>query len=278
VITAVDSVARWLGGARPSTAIVLGSGLGGLTNRLAAPRRLPYRDIPGFPASHVAGHEGALISGTLGGIPVLCQSGRFHAYEGHAPETVALPVRVFAALGIRTLMVTNAAGGIAARLSAGALMLLSDLINLTFTNPLHGPVRPGESRFPDLSAPFDPQLTRMALAIASQLGLRLEHGVYAGVMGPSYETPAEIGMLRRCGADAVGMSTVQEVIAARANGLRCLGISVITNRAAGLSGSRLSHEEVLAASAAAAHDLERLLAELVPQANDLGAASTAGTL
>lgn len=254
---------------------MLGSGLGGLAERLSQPRRLPYSEIPGFPTTDVIGHRGELVVGDLAGVPVLCQSGRFHGYEGHAPDVVVQPVRLFTALGIRTLLLTNAAGGIAGRLHPGSLMLINDLINLTFGNPLHGAVRPGESRFPDMSAPFDRTLTRLAHETAQRLGVSLEEGVYAGVSGPSYETPAEIRMLRAMGADAVGMSTVHEVTAARASGMRCLGISVITNRAAGLSTTRLSHAEVLAASAAAAARLEQLVSGIVAQS---GAVSMAGTL
>jgi purine-nucleoside phosphorylase len=271
-------VADWLGTLRPAIAIVLGSGLGSIGQQLRSARRLSYRDIPGFPASEVAGHGGELLAGTLADIPVLCQSGRFHAYEGHGSDTVALPVRLFAGLGIRTLLLTNAAGGIAERLGPGSLMLITDQINFTFANPLHGPVAPGEVRFPDMSALFDAELNQTALSTAARLGLRLEQGVYAGLMGPNYETPAEIRMLRTLGADAVGMSTVQEVIAARASGMRCLGISVVTNRAAGLSSGRLSHEEVLAASSSAANALERLVTGIVAQAGRSGAASMAGTL
>lgn len=259
-------------------AIVLGSGLGAIAGRMHAVRRLSYRDIPGFPASAVAGHHGELVAGRLGGCAVLCQSGRFHAYEGHPPEVVALPVRLFADLGIERLVLTNASGGIATRLVAGTLMLITDQINLTFQNPLHGAVREGEPRFPDMSAPFDPDLTELARRSARTLGIRLEEGVYAGVMGPSYETPAEIRMLRSLGADAVGMSTVLEVVAARAAGLRCTAVSVVSNRAAGLGAGKLSHQDVIAACELAGHDLERLLVEIVNSTAQVDVAPVAGTL
>ncbi len=234
--------------------------------------------MAGFPASEVAGHRGELMAGTLGRTPVLCQSGRVHGYEGHSAEIVALPMRLFAALGIDRVILTNASGGIASRLDPGSLMLITDQINLTFLNPLHGPLLAGETRFPDMSAPFDLGLMQVALACARGAGLRLERGVYAGVTGPSYETAAEIRMLRTLGADVVGMSTVLETIAARAAGMRCLGISVVTNRAAGLGSGRLSHEEVLLASGAAAKDLEQLVIQIVNYAEPSGAVAMAGTL
>jgi purine-nucleoside phosphorylase len=274
----VRAVHHWLEELDPSIALVLGSGLGTLTRRMEEVRRLPFTDLPGFPAVQVAGHAGELIAGRLGHTWLLCQSGRFHAYEGHSAETVALPMRLFAALGIERVILTNASGGIAPRLDAGSLMLITDQINLTFSNPLHGPVRAGEIRLPDMSAPFDPGLIEVALDCARQEGIRLEQGVYAGVRGPSYETAAEIRMLRSLGADAVGMSTVLEVIAARAAGIRCLGISVVTNRAAGLGSGRLAHEEVLASSATAANQVERLLLRIVNYDAGSGAASMDGTL
>jgi purine-nucleoside phosphorylase len=260
---ALDAVRRWLGPRRPRTALVLGSGLGDFTRRLSDATRLPYRDIPGFAEAGVAGHAGELVAGTLAGRTVLCQSGRFHAYEGHSACTVALPVRLFAALGIETLLLTNAAGGIRRDFRPGTLMLIADQLNLSFRNPLIGRVLEGELRFPDMSAPYDPTLRAAAHEIAQRSGVALEDGVYAGVMGPSYETPAEIRMLERLGADAVGMSTVLEVVAARAGGVRCLGLSIITNFASGIGAARLSHEEVMAAAAAAGDALGRVLAGVV---------------
>jgi purine-nucleoside phosphorylase len=248
-VTPVDEAAEALRArlspARPRLAVVLGSGLGELAGRLADARQVPFESLPGFPAAKVAGHTGAFIGGRLNGCDLVLQAGRLHGYEGHAPETAALPVRVLARLGITTPILTNAAGGLRPEWEPGTLMLVTDQVNLTFGNPLTGPVRAGEQRFPDMSDPYDTTLRTRALAVARSGGRPLQEGVYAGVPGPSYETPAEIRMLRRLGADAVGMSTVHEVVAARALGIRCLGVSTITNLAAGLSRGPLSHEEVL---------------------------------
>jgi purine-nucleoside phosphorylase len=259
---AAEALRRRLG-AVPEVAIVLGSGLGRLTARLEEPRRIPYQEIPGFPTTTVVGHQGELVAGTLGGTPVLVQSGRFHLYEGHTADTVALPVRVMAALGVRTLILTNAAGGIRRTFTRGALMMIADHVNLTFRNPLIGPVLPGEERFPDMSDPYDGELRLRAREVARQRGIALEEGVYLQLLGPSYETPAEVRMAERLGADAVGMSTAVEVIAARARGMRCLAFSTITNPAAGLTGERLSHAEVMEVAARVSGDLERLVEGVV---------------
>jgi purine-nucleoside phosphorylase len=245
VRAATAAVRAAIGSRRPEVAIVLGSGLGFLGEQLEDAVRLPYARLPGFPQPTVAGHAGELIAGRLEGRDVLAQSGRFHLYEGHDPATTALPVRVFHALGVTTLILTNAAGGIRRTFPPGTLMLLADHLNLTGRNPLVGHVADGDERFPDMSEPYDPELRALARRAAAAAGLRLEEGVYAAVLGPSYETKAEIRMIERLGADAVGMSTVPEVIAARARGMRCLAISTITNLAAGLGGQRLSHQEVL---------------------------------
>jgi purine-nucleoside phosphorylase len=238
-----------LGPRRPEVAVVLGSGLGGLAAAIADAVRIPYRDVPGFPEPGVAGHGGELVAGTLGGRGVIAQSGRFHLYEGHDADTCALPVRVFGALGVGTVILTNAAGGIRRTFAGGALMLIADQVNLSFRNPLTGPVLPGDERFPDMSAPYDPGLRVLAREVARERQVALDEGVYAGLLGPSYETPAEIRMLERLGADAVGMSTVVEVIAARARGMRCLGVSTITNLAAGISPPKRSHAEVMETAA-----------------------------
>lgn len=242
---ATAAVRARLGGAAPRVAIVLGSGLGHLADAVSKPTRIRYADIPGFPAPGVAGHKGELVAGTLEGVPVLVQSGRFHLYEGHPIETTALPVRVFARLGIRTLVVTNAAGGIRSTFHPGTLMLIADHVNLMFRNPLIGPALDGEERFPDMSDPYDRELRQLARDVARERRIALDEGVYVGLLGPSYETPAEIRMLQRFGVDAVGMSTVPEVIVARARGIKCLGFSTITNLAAGISPTVLSHQEVL---------------------------------
>jgi purine-nucleoside phosphorylase len=260
---AADAVAQRLGTLRPRVAIVLGSGLAAVADAVDAAQRIPYREIPGFPEPGAPGHKGELVAGTLAGVPVLVQSGRFHMYEGHPAEVAALPTRLFARLGVGTLVLTNAAGGIRRTFRPPTLMLIADHINLMFRNPLMGPVAEGELRFPDMSAPYDAALRRRASEVAQAERIPLEEGVYAALLGPSFETAAEIRMLERLGADAVGMSTVPEVIAARARGMRCVGFSSITNVAAGLSARTLSHEEVLAAGRQVAGQLERLIRGVV---------------
>ena len=259
IATAADAIRSRLEGRRPAALLVLGSGLGGFADRLEQPVRIPWAEIPGFPPPTVPGHDGVLVLGRVGGREVLAQAGRFHMYEGHPAQVVALPVRVAAALGAGTLLVTNAAGGVRRTFAPGALMLIADHLNLTGRNPLIGLVLPGEERFPDMSAAYDPGLRAVARAVARAHGIALEEGVYEGLLGPTYETPAEVRMLERLGADAVGMSTVMEVIAARARGLRCLGISTITNLAAGISASPLSHAEVMETAARVRDDFGRLL-------------------
>ncbi|MGE5761318.1 MAG: purine-nucleoside phosphorylase [Gemmatimonadota bacterium] len=238
-------VEKRLEGRSPKVGIILGSGLGHLADDVRQAVRVPYAEIPGFPQPSVAGHKGELVAGTLEDMPVLVQSGRFHLYEGHSVDVAGLPVRVFARLGVRTLIVTNAAGGVRPTFRSGTLMLIADHVNLMFRNPLIGPVLDGEERFPDMSDPYDAGLRALAREAAREAGIALEEGVYVGLLGPSYETPSEIRMLQRLGIDAVGMSTVPEVIVARARGLRCLGFSTITNLAAGISPTKLSHAEVL---------------------------------
>lgn len=242
---AAEAIRAKIGTRRPKVAVVLGSGLGRLAERLTEAVRIRYAELPGFPATTVIGHGEELVVGRLAGKEVLVQSGRFHLYEGHEAGTTALPVRVFASLGIETVILTNAAGGIRRSLTSGALMLIADHLNLTFRNPLVGPVLPGEERFPDMSQPYDPTLRALAHQVALERRLALQDGVYVQLLGPSYETPAEIRMLERLGADAVGMSTGLEVITARARGLRCLGVSVVSNAAAGILPQKLNHVEVL---------------------------------
>ncbi|MEO6447316.1 MAG: purine-nucleoside phosphorylase [Gemmatimonadaceae bacterium] len=247
----------------PVAAIVLGSGLGGLAQRIAGATHVRYGDIPGFAEPRVAGHAGELIHGTLGGREVLALAGRFHMYEGHEAAHSAFPVRVVHALGARILVLSNAAGGVRRTFQPGQLMVIADHLNLMFRNPLIGALLPGDTRFPDMSEPYDAELRQRLHAIARTLGLRLEEGVYAGLLGPTYETPAEVRMLERMGADAVGMSTVPEVIVARAMGMRCAAVSCITNKAAGLSHEVIQHEDVIEVTARAAADFERLIEELV---------------
>jgi purine-nucleoside phosphorylase len=263
---AASLVRSRLDGRRPEVAVVLGSGLGFLEQKIEAPIRIPYEAIPGFPRPTVPGHEGRLVSGRLSGREVLVQSGRFHMYEGHSAQTCALPVRVFAQLGIQTLILTNAAGGVRRTFSPGTLMLIADHVNLTFRNPLTGPVFPGEERFPDMSDPYDRGLRDAARRVALARQIALDEGVYGGLLGPCYETPAEVRMLDRLGVDAVGMSTVIEVITARARAIRCLGISTITNAAAGISATKLSHQEVMEAAEAVKDDLAGLVQGIIAEA------------
>jgi purine-nucleoside phosphorylase len=268
VDAAGDTVARWLGTRRPQVGIVLGSGLGSVADALTERDQLGYDRIPGFPGVGVAGHAGRLVMGRLGARLVICQSGRFHGYEGHAAEMLALPIRVLASLGVRSLILTNAAGAIRRTLRPGSLMRIADHLNLTFRNPLLGPLLDGEVRFPDMSMPYDVGLAGLADQVARVGRIPLEAGIYAGLSGPSYETPAEIQMLARLGADAVGMSTVLEVIAARACGLKCLGLTALTNVAAGLGREPLSHEEVTRVAGRTADQLSRLLDAVVTGMED----------
>ena len=249
VARAAAAVAARLGARRPEFAVVLGSGLGSIADRVSDAVRIPYADVPGFFVPTVEGHKGELVAGRLGGKEVVVQSGRFHMYEGHSADEAALPVRVFGSLGVRVVILTNAAGGIRQTFAPGTIMLIRDHINLTGQSPLTGAVMPGEQRFPDLSVAYDHKLRRLAHDVASRLGLPLEEGVYACLSGPSYETPAEIQYLERIGADAVGMSTVMEVIAARCRRMKVLGLSTITNLAAGKLVGKLSHAEVMEVAA-----------------------------
>lgn len=230
----------------PKIGLVLGSGLGVLAEEIANPVTIPYGEIPHFPVSTVQGHAGQLVIGDLESQPVVAMQGRFHFYEGYSMKEVTFPVRVMKALGVETLLVTNAAGGINTHFEAGDLMLIRDHLNLMFTNPLIGPnYQEWGERFPDMSEAYDPVYRRLANRVAEALDIPLKEGVYAGMTGPSYETPAEIRMLRRMGADAVGMSTVPEVLVARHAGIRVLGISCISNMAAGILPQPLSHDEVV---------------------------------
>ena len=230
----------------PGTAVVLGSGLGGFASSLEGAASIPYSDIPNWPVSNVVGHEGKLVIGEAAGRPIAALSGRAHFYEGHHLRTVTFGTRVLGVLGVKTLILTNAAGGINSRFAPGDLMVIDDHINLLGGSPLIGPndQRFGV-RFPDLTNVYSPRLRRLADETAAAQGLTLRHGVYAACHGPSYETPAEVRYLRTIGADAVGMSTVPEAIVARHMGIEVLGISCITNFAAGVLPQPLNHEEVL---------------------------------
>jgi len=251
-------------GTRPHAAIVLGSGLADVAARLSDAVSIAYGDLPHWPAAAVAGHEGRVSCGTLAGRPVAVLSGRCHAYEGHDMQAVAFGVRVMGLLGVAAVVLTNAAGGVSDALAPGCLMAIDDHINLMGTNPLVGPNEDRFGpRFPDMTEVYSSRLRRLADEAARAAGIRLEHGVYAALLGPAYETPAEIRYLRTIGADAVGMSTVPEAIAARHMGIEVLGISCITNRAAGLGPRALDHGEVLAAARRASGALAALVEGVV---------------
>jgi purine-nucleoside phosphorylase len=269
-VRAAESVRARLAGRRPTLALVLGSGLGALVDAVDDPVCIPFAEIPGFPGAAVQGHAGQVVSGVLEGGEVLLFAGRFHLYEGHDAATAALPVRVMHALGVQTLFVSNAAGGIRRTFRPGDLMLINDQLNLMWRNPLVGPVVEGELRFPDMSAPYDPALLSMLRESALATGVPVVEGVYAGLLGPSYETPAEVRMLERMGADAVGMSTVPEVIVARALGMRVAGVSCITNSAAGISSTPLDHAEVLAVTARVQERFVALVREFVGRVETRG--------
>jgi len=260
---AASAVAERLGVTRPALGIVLGSGLGGLAEEIVDARRMPFAEVPGFPSATVVGHAGALIGGTLGGREVLALAGRFHLYEGHHAALAGFPVRVLHALGARTLFVSNAAGGIRRTFAPGDLMLIDDHLNLMFQNPLVGALQAGDVRFPDMSVAYDRGLRALLRESAAAIGVRVVEGVYAGLLGPTYETPAEVRMLDRLGADAVGMSTVPEVIVARALGMRVAGVSCITNLASGISPVPLDHAEVLETTTRVGAQFRQLVTEFV---------------
>jgi purine-nucleoside phosphorylase len=248
----------------PDVAIVLGSGLGDFAGTLEGARSMPYETLPHWPESRVVGHEGRLVIGSVKGRTVAALAGRCHAYEGHDLAAVTFAVRVMGVLGVKALILTNAAGGINTSLAEGALMVLDDHINLVGMNPLVGPNddRFGP-RFPDMTEVYSARLRRIADEAGASIGLALAHGVYAGLLGPSYETPAEIRYLRAIGADAVGMSTVPEALAARHMGIDVLGISCISNMAAGMLPQPLDHEDVLATTRRARGDFMALLEGIV---------------
>jgi purine-nucleoside phosphorylase len=257
---AVDFVRSAVPGFMPSVGIVLGSGLGAVVDAIKVVKKLKYQDVPSFPQSTVEGHEGELVLGTMEGVPVACMRGRVHLYEGYDPRDVVFPTRVLVRLGASSLVITNAAGGIHPDWEGRELMLITDHLNLTGKNPLLGPNDDALGpRFPDMSDAYDPEYREMMLEVAEASKIDLKEGVYAGLLGPSYETPAEIHMLHVLGAHAVGMSTVLETIAARHMGARVLGLSVISNKAAGLADQPLSHEEVKEAADAMASQIASLV-------------------
>jgi purine-nucleoside phosphorylase len=255
----------------PAVGVVLGSGLGAFGDSLEGLTRVPYGDLPHMPAPAVVGHAGNFCFGHVQGVPVVCMQGRVHLYEGHAVETVVLGVRTMARLGVRCVLLTNAAGGLDPSWSSGDLMVLSDHLNLTGTSPLVGPnedeIGP---RFPDMTSAYDPALRAFLHEVARDAGVALREGVYAGLVGPQYETPAEIRMLRTLGADAVGMSTVLEVIALRHMGVRVGALSCITNLAAGIAGRPLDHADVEATARSREADLLALLQGWIARAGRAG--------
>jgi len=250
---------------RPRVGVVLGSGLGGFADAVEDAVEIPYGEIPGWPTSTAVGHAGTLVVGTFGGAPVAVMRGRAHLYEGLPPARVVFGVRVLGRLGVRTLVLTNACGAVDVSLEPGQLVLLSDHLNLQGASPLAGRNEDALGpRFPDLSDAYDPELRTLAREAAERLGFELPEGVYAAWLGPAFETPAEIRMIRTLGADLVGMSTVPEVLAARHLGIRCLALSCVTNMAAGVLPEPIDHERVLEVGARASERLTALLRELVP--------------
>ncbi|MCB1121307.1 MAG: purine-nucleoside phosphorylase [Verrucomicrobiae bacterium] len=261
---AIDFIKEKSQGRAVSVGLILGSGLNDFAHHcIQDTLTIPYADIPGFPQSTAPGHKGNLIMGKVGDVPVVCMQGRFHKYEGYSMQEVTATVRLMADLGIKTLIVTNASGGINPDFNAGDLMLITDHVNRMGDNPLIGPVEEGCVRFPDMTHAYDRELIGIAEAAAARNGIALHKGVYVANPGPSFETPAEIRAYGRLGIDAVGMSTVPEVIYARSRGIRVLGISLISNKAAGLSGQLLTEEEVFEAATAAKDKIIGLLMEVL---------------
>jgi purine-nucleoside phosphorylase len=251
---------------RPRIGLVLGSGLGAFADSLTDSTRIPFAEIPAFPLSTAIGHTGQMVIGMAGTVPVAAMQGRVHLYEGYSPQQVAFPMRVFGRMGIRAVIVTNAAGGINLTYKQGALVLISDHINLQGNNPLAGPNNDRFGpRFPDMTHAYEKSYRELARAEARNLGMTLHEGVYAALLGPSYETPAEIQYLRTIGADLVGMSTVFEVLAARHMGIKVLAISCVTNMAAGILDQPLSHQEVLETGERVKTSFEALLRAVLPR-------------
>ena len=268
-IAEAAAVVRLRHAEQPVLGMILGSGLGRCVEIIESPTVIPFDELPHFPRSTIAGHSGNLVLGRAEGVPVAAMQGRVHFYEGYSMWEVTFPVRVLGALGVRGLIVTNAAGAVNPRFRPGDLMLITDHINLMGANPLTGRnIDELGPRFPDMSEAYDRSLIDAALQAAARCGLQLQQGVYLGLPGPSYETPAEIRMCRALGADAVGMSTVPEVIAANHMGLRVLGISCITNMAAGYLARKLSHDEVIATTKRAGDNFTALLRGTTPLVGD----------
>ena len=267
-LDALEAAVRKRTQLRPTVGLVLGSGLGGLAEAMELEVAIPFSDLPGWPPATAPGHSGRLLVGRLYGVPAIVQQGRFHLYEGHSAGFVVQPVLLMARLGAEVVLLTNAAGGVNPTLGAGTLMIVADHLNLTGRNPLIGADAPElGARFPDMSRVWDAGLRRRLLAAGEAVAVPLAEGVYACLLGPSYETPAEVRMLRTLGADAVGMSTALEAVAASWAGARVCGVSLITNPGAGVSDASLSHAEVLAAAEAAGPHLGRVIGRFL---SDLG--------
>ena len=265
-LAALVAAVRARTGLAPRVGLVLGSGLGSLADDLETPVSIPFADLPGWPAATAPGHVGRLILGHLAGVPVVALQGRFHLYEGNDAGLVVQPVLLFRQLGAQVVILTNAAGGVNPAYGPGTLMVIADHLNLTGRTPLLG-VNADElgPRFPDMTDVWSPSLRRRLHVAASAEGVPLDEGIYAGLLGPSYETPAEVRMLHTLGADAVGMSTVLEAVAARWAGLEVCGVSLVTNAGAGYSGQPLTHEEVLASGAEAGPRLARVLRRFIAE-------------
>ena len=262
----IQETASWLKArmtTSPKTAIILGTGLGQLASEITDKSEIPYSDIPNFPVSTVEGHSGKLIFGKLGGVDILAMQGRFHYYEGYSMKEVTFPVRVMYELGIKTLFVSNAAGGMNPRFNIGDLMVITDHINFFPEHPLRGKNFPTGPRFPDMHQTYDPLLIKIAYDIAREKGIPVQHGVYVGVQGPTFETPAEYKMYRILGGDAVGMSTVPEVIVAHHCGIRTFGVSVITDLGGFDEPVEVSHEEVQEAANKAQPFMTEIMRELI---------------
>ncbi len=257
---AADAIRKKHNGSFPKTVLILGSGLGGFGERIETQTAIPYGEIPGFPVSTVSGHSGQLLIGKAAGVPVACMQGRLHVYEGHPIQQVALPIRTYRKLGAETLIVTNAAGSLKQEMGPGSLMVIDDHINYSGRNPLIGEndeaIGP---RFPDMSEVYDRDLREQLFAAGKEEDIALSRGVYLYTTGPSFETPAEIRMFAKWGADAVGMSTVPEAIAAVHAGMRVAGVSLITNHAAGIAAHKITHDETLAEGAKAFDKMSRLM-------------------
>lgn len=264
ICTSAQYISNMIGKVTPKVAIILGSGLGPLADEVADPVVMPYTTIPNFPVSTVPGHDGKLIFGTVSNCPVLVMKGRFHYYEGYDMDTVTFPVRVFAKLGIKTLIVTNAAGGINDALNPGSIMSINDQLSCFCPSPLRGPnLDEFGPRFKDMTEVFTRSIIQTVHNCADRLGITVTDGTYCFYQGPQFETPADIRALKILGADATGMSTVPETIVARHSGMDVCGLSLITNKAAGLSGNQLNHQEVLEAGQKSSADITSLVKEII---------------